>query len=224
MPGYRVLDARDMSAPQGDRLVTNFRRPSLSRPIRSCHLRTLSTGGAMPWRSMRSMTTCQDDCMGLSGSWMLPTLSNMVPVAAWDLRRTRQSLGGSMPGVRFGGHQYREKLDGTLDLCNLVRWRSARSGSGETHIVPQEVAHYIPEPGEGGPAQSNDVDVDASRPDLPARPQQWGRHSGDEFMSDPDLLEPSVDPNQESAWRPPRQRAKRGLDPDCHDGARSYSS
>ena len=63
------------------------------------------------------------------------------------------------PG-RFGAHQFREKLDGTLVY---VTWFS-----GGLRIVdvadpfrPKEVGHFIPEPVMGASSpQSNDVDVD----------------------------------------------------------------
>ncbi len=63
------------------------------------------------------------------------------------------------PG-RFGAHQFREKLDGTLVYLTWF--------SGGLRIVdvadpfrPKEVGHFIPEPVMGAPSpQSNDVDVD----------------------------------------------------------------
>ena len=64
------------------------------------------------------------------------------------------------PG-RFGAHQFREKMDGTLVYATWF--------AGGLRVVdladpfnPNEVAHFIPEPlaGEACP-QSNDVDLDA---------------------------------------------------------------
>jgi hypothetical protein len=63
------------------------------------------------------------------------------------------------PG-RFGAHQFREKLDGTLVYLTWF--------SGGLRIIdvadpfrPKEVGHFIPEPVMGAPSpQSNDVDVD----------------------------------------------------------------
>jgi len=61
---------------------------------------------------------------------------------------------------RFGAHQYREKMDGTLVYLTWF--------SGGLRVVdvadpfhPNEVAHFIPEPTNGNESpQSNDVDVD----------------------------------------------------------------
>lgn len=82
----------------------------------------------------------------------------MEPVAAWDLSERLCPWVGQ-PGIRFGGHQFREKLDSTLvyaawfagglrvlDLANPKR--------------PVEVAHYMVPGADGTPPQSNDVDVD----------------------------------------------------------------
>lgn len=82
----------------------------------------------------------------------------MEPVAAWDLSERLCPWVGQ-PGIRFGGHQFREKLDTTLvyaawfagglrvlDLANPKR--------------PVEVAHYMVPGADGTPPQSNDVDVD----------------------------------------------------------------
>ncbi len=63
------------------------------------------------------------------------------------------------PG-RFGAHQYREKLDGTLVY---LTWFSGglRIVDVADPLLPVEVGHFIPEPARGEAApQSNDVDVD----------------------------------------------------------------
>ena len=63
------------------------------------------------------------------------------------------------PG-RFGAHQYREKLDGTLVY---VTWFSGglRIVDVANPFRPKEVGYFIPEPVAGEPSpQSNDVDVD----------------------------------------------------------------
>ena len=63
------------------------------------------------------------------------------------------------PG-RFGAHQFREKLDGTLVY---VTWFSGglRIVDVADPLHPKEVGHFIPEPVMGAPSpQSNDVDVD----------------------------------------------------------------
>jgi hypothetical protein len=63
---------------------------------------------------------------------------------------------------RFGAHQFREKLAGTLVY---VTWFSGglRVVDVADPLHPAEVAHFIPEPvGEEPTPQSNDVDVDAA--------------------------------------------------------------
>ena len=85
-------------------------------------------------------------------------LGNMVPVAAWDLTE-RASPWVGQPGVRFGGHQFREKLDSTLIYATWFAGGLRVLDIADPYL-PVEVAHYIPPPGPGGAAQSNDVDVD----------------------------------------------------------------
>jgi hypothetical protein len=85
-------------------------------------------------------------------------LANMVPVAAWDLSERACPWVGE-PGVRFGAHQYREKLDTTLIYATWFAG-GLRVLDLADPLLPVEVAHFMPEPGPEGPPQSNDVDVD----------------------------------------------------------------
>ncbi len=85
-------------------------------------------------------------------------LNRIEAVAAWDLSERLCPYVGQ-PGVRFGAHQYREKLDGTLVYATWF--------AGGLRVLdladprhPVEVAHYMPPPNTKGQApQSNDVDV-----------------------------------------------------------------
>ncbi len=93
--------------------------------------------------------------------WVLDVtdLERMEPVAAWDLTE-RASPWAGQPGVRFGAHQFRERLDSTLVYA---AWFAGglRVLDLADPLLPKEVAHYVPEPEPGAPApQSNDVDVD----------------------------------------------------------------
>jgi hypothetical protein len=92
--------------------------------------------------------------------WVLDVtdLAAIEPVAAWDLSERACPWIGE-PGVRFGAHQFREKLDGTLVYATWFAG-GLRVLDLKDPLLPVEVAHYIPEPGKGGPPQSNDVDVD----------------------------------------------------------------
>lgn len=82
----------------------------------------------------------------------------MEPVAAWDLSERLCPWVGQ-PGIRFGGHQFREKLDSTLVYAAWF--------AGGLRVLdladpkrPVEVAHYMVPGADGTPPQSNDVDVD----------------------------------------------------------------
>ena len=62
--------------------------------------------------------------------------------------------------VRFGAHQFREKLDDTL---TYVTWFAAglRIIDVRKPESPEEVGYFIPEPGSGYNApQTNDVEMD----------------------------------------------------------------
>ncbi|MFP7671883.1 LVIVD repeat-containing protein [Marivita sp. S0852] len=85
-------------------------------------------------------------------------LDNIEAVAAWDLSERACPYVGE-EGVRFGAHQYREKLDGTLVYCTWFAG-GLRVLDLADPLTPQEVAYFMPERGPGGAPQSNDVDVD----------------------------------------------------------------
>ena len=86
-------------------------------------------------------------------------LENMEPVAAWDLSERACPFVGE-EGVRFGAHQYREKLDSTLVYCTWFAG-GLRVLDLADPLLPKEVAHFMPDRSPAGDApQSNDVDVD----------------------------------------------------------------
>lgn len=155
--GYRVLDARDMANPKV--IGSYVFQPGIPEP----------THTVMPLENLingrRYAVVIDEEHDHLPGRlhgfiWVMDVtdLNNMVPVAAWDLTE-RASPWAGQPGVRFGGHQFREKLDSTLVYATWFAGGLRVLDVANPHI-PVEVAHYIPEPGKGGPAQSNDVDVD----------------------------------------------------------------
>lgn len=155
--GYRVLDARDMSAPKV--IGTYEFQPGIPEPTHTVMPLENLIGGR---RYAVAIDEEHDHLPGrLHGFiWIMDVtdLANMVPVAAWDLTE-RASPWVGQPGVRFGAHQYREKLDSTLIYATWFAGGLRVLDIADPHL-PVEVAHYIPEPGAGGPAQSNDVDVD----------------------------------------------------------------
>ncbi|WP_223423147.1 LVIVD repeat-containing protein [Tateyamaria pelophila] len=85
-------------------------------------------------------------------------LNNMEPIAAWDLSERACPWVGD-PGARFGGHQFREKLDSTLIYATWFAG-GLRVLDVADPYHPQEVAHYMAPRSDGAPPQSNDVDVD----------------------------------------------------------------
>jgi hypothetical protein len=93
--------------------------------------------------------------------WVLDVTDpdRIEPVAAWDLSERACPFVGE-PGARFGAHQYREKLDGTLVYATWFAG-GLRVLDLADPLMPREVAHFMPDRGPGGLApQSNDVDVD----------------------------------------------------------------
>ena len=88
-------------------------------------------------------------------------VDNIQPLAVFEVSELDSPWSRAAPG-RFGGHQFQEHMKGgdTLVYCTWF--------SGGLRIVdiadpsaPQEVGHFIPQPGQGRVApQTNDVDVD----------------------------------------------------------------
>ena len=111
------------------------------------------------------------------GCSMSPTCEHQ---AAVDLRGERARLAVE---PRHAGALRRAPVPGAHETA---RSSTAPGSPGGLRIVdvadpsaPQEVGHFIPEPAAGKVApQSNDVDVDRERPDLPRRPLHRPRHPG----------------------------------------------
>ena len=157
--GYRVLDARDLTAPKvkGSYVFP----PAIPEP----------THTVMPFEKpingRRYAIAIDEEHDHLPGRlhgflWVMDVtdLDDMVPISAWDLSE-RASPWAGQPGVRFGAHQFREKLDSTLIYATWFAGGLRVLDISDPYL-PSEVAHFIPEPGPEGPAQSNDVDVDHS--------------------------------------------------------------
>lgn len=85
-------------------------------------------------------------------------LDNMEPITAWDLSERACPWAGQ-PDVRFGGHQFREKLDNTLIYATWFAGGLRVLDMADPYL-PVEVAHYMVPGPNGAPPQSNDVDVD----------------------------------------------------------------
>jgi hypothetical protein len=155
--GFRVLDATDMTNPT---VKGSYRfPPAIPEPTHTVMPLEQTINGR---RYAVAIDEEHDHLPGrLHGFiWVMDVtdLDNMVPVAAWDLSERASPWVGD-PGVRFGGHQFREKLDGTLVYATWFAG-GLRVLDLADPLLPVEVAHFMPEPGPEGPPQSNDVDVD----------------------------------------------------------------
>ena len=155
--GIRVLDASDITKPT---LKGSYRFPKgIPEPTHTVMPLEQTINGR---RYAISIDEEHDHKPGrLHGFiWVMDVtdLNNMEPIAAWDLSERLCPWVGET-GVRFGGHQFREKLDSTLIYATWFAGGLRVLDVADPHL-PVEVAHFM-EPGPSGAApQSNDVDVD----------------------------------------------------------------
>ena len=85
---------------------------------------------------------------------------NMQPLSIFDVSELDSPWGRG--AGRFGAHQFREKMDGTLVYLTWFAGGLRVVDVADPH-QPKEVAHFIPEPVNGAASpQSNDVDVDGN--------------------------------------------------------------
>ncbi len=157
--GFRVLDASDIAAP---RVIGSYRFPqAIPEPTHTVMPLEQPIGGR---RYAVAIDEEHDHLPGrLHGFlWVLDVtdLGAIEPVAAWDLSERASPWAGE-PGVRFGAHQFRERLDGTLVYATWFAG-GLRVLDLADPLLPREVAHYMPEPADGSAPQSNDVDVDGA--------------------------------------------------------------
>lgn len=156
--GFRVLDIHDISAPREIGACTF--PAAIPEPTHTVMPLEQRIDGR---RYAIAVDEEHDHVKGrLHGFlWVLDVtdLDDIRAISAFDVSE-RESPWAGHPGARFGAHQYREKLDGTLVY---LAWFAGglRVVDVADPYLPVEVAHYIPDPGPDGPApQSNDVDVD----------------------------------------------------------------
>lgn len=154
--GLRVLDASDLSQPT---LLGSYRWPdAIPEP----------THTVMPLENLidgrRYAVAIDEEHSHRPGRlhgfiWVMDVtdLNAMEPIAAWDLSERACPWAGQ-PGVRFGAHQYREKLDSTRLYATWFAG-GLRVLDLSDPFEPQEIAHYMPVLPEGAAPQSNDVDV-----------------------------------------------------------------
>jgi hypothetical protein len=85
--------------------------------------------------------------------------TNVKPLSLFEVSELDSPFART-PGVRFGAHQFHERMAGTLVFAV---WFSAglRVVDVADPSAPREVGYFIPEPAGGRPApQSNDVVLD----------------------------------------------------------------
>lgn len=155
--GMRVLDCSDITQP---REIASYKWPKgIPEPTHTVMPMEQTVNGR---RYAVAIDEEHDHQPGrLHGFiWVMDVtdLNNIEAVAAWDLTERASPWVGD-PGVRFGGHQYREKLDSHLVYCTWFAG-GLRVLDLSDPLLPKEVAHYMPEPADGSAPQSNDVDVD----------------------------------------------------------------
>ena len=155
--GFRVLDASDITKPT---IKGSYRFPAaIPEPTHTVMPLEKTINGK---RYAIVIDEEHDHKPGrLHGFiWVMDVtdLNNMEPIAAWDLSERLCPWVGE-EGVRFGGHQFREKLDSTLIYATWFAGGLRVLDVADPHL-PVEVAHYMVPGPTGAPPQSNDVDVD----------------------------------------------------------------
>jgi hypothetical protein len=155
--GFRVLDASDITKPT---VKGTYRFPAaIPEPTHTVMPLERTINGK---RYAIAIDEEHDHKPGrLHGFiWVMDVtdLNNMEPIAVWDLSERFCPWVGD-PGVRFGGHQFREKLDSTLIYATWFAG-GLRVLDVADPYSPVEVAHYMVPGPTGAPPQSNDVDVD----------------------------------------------------------------
>lgn len=155
--GMRVLDASDITAPK---LKASYVWPAaIPEPTHTVMPLSKEIDGR---RYAVAIDEEHDHKPGrLHGFiWVLDVtdMDRIEPVTAWDLSERASPWVGE-PGVRFGAHQFREKLDSTLVYATWFAG-GLRVLDLSDPLLPVEVAHYMPEYSDGRAPQSNDVDVD----------------------------------------------------------------
>ncbi|MEL6264114.1 MAG: RNA polymerase subunit sigma-70 [Pseudomonadota bacterium] len=155
--GFRVLDASD---PANPKVLGGYRwPPAIPEP----------THTVMPFEQLidgrRYALAIDEEHDHKPGRlhgfvWVLDVtdLKNITAVTAWDLSERASPWVGE-PGARFGAHQYYERLDTTRAYFTWFAG-GLRVVDFADPLNPVEVAHYMPDPGDGTAPQSNDVALD----------------------------------------------------------------
>lgn len=156
--GVRVIDVSDIASP---RTIAAYNyHPPVPEPTHTVMPFEQPIGGR---RYAVTIDEEHDHIPGRLHGFMtvldVTDLGDIRPVSAFTVSEL-DSPWSRMPGVRFGAHQYREKLDSTLVYATWFAGGLRIVDVADPHL-PVEIAHYIPEPVGGEPApSSNDVDLD----------------------------------------------------------------
>ncbi len=155
--GFRVLDVSDITAPRC--VASHDYHPPFPEPTHTVMpLPELIGGRRIAVAMDEEHEHRRGNLHGFMWVFDVTDYDDIKALSAFDVSEM-DSPWSRAPG-RFGAHQFREKMDGTLVYATWF--------SGGLRVVdladpfqPEEVAHFIPEPlaGEASP-QSNDVDLD----------------------------------------------------------------
>ena len=155
--GFRILDASDITSPK--EIAAHDYHPPFPEPTHTVlPLPELIHGRRYAVAVDEEHAHTPGRLHGFMWVFDVTELSNIHAVSAFDVSELDSPW--SRATGRFGAHQFREKMDGTLVYLTWF--------SGGLRVVdvadpyhPTEVAHFIPEPvGDEPSPQSNDVDVD----------------------------------------------------------------
>jgi hypothetical protein len=156
--GLRVIDASDIANP---RTIGAYNyHPPVPEPTHTVMPFEQPIGGR---RYALAIDEEHDHIPGRLHGFMtvldVTDLGDIRPVSVFTVSELA-SPWSRMPGVRFGAHQYREKVDSTLGYATWFAGGLRFIDFADPRL-PVEIAHYIPEPigGESAPS-SNDVDLD----------------------------------------------------------------
>jgi len=157
--GFRVLDVSDITSPKT--VATHDYHPPFPEPTHTIlPLPTLIDGRRIAVAVDEEHSHISGRLHGFMWVFDVTDFNNIQTLSAFDVSEM-DSPWSRAPG-RFGAHQFREKMDGTLVY---LTWFAGglRVVDVADPFLPKEVAHFIPEPaGNEVSPQSNDVDVDAN--------------------------------------------------------------
>jgi len=155
--GFRVLDVKDITQPKA--IASYDYHPPFPEPTHTIMpLPDLIDGRRIAVGVDEEHDHSAGRLHGFMWVFDVTDFTDIKTLSAFDVSEM-DSPWSRAPG-RFGAHQFREKMDGTLVY---LTWFSGglRVVDVADPLHPEEVAHFIPEPlGDNPSPQSNDCDVD----------------------------------------------------------------